>query len=115
MRLTLFSGCLAIVKFAMSIFGITLPLSNILFEGTGYSLVNDNNFYSIFFVISVILSNQLLLQRHINKIEHLVINVVAVINIVVNISRRAYVLYVLVLVIMAAIVVFKKYDCVFRY
>ena len=109
-RLTVFAGCLAIVRLALSIIGISLPLSSYLFEGEGFSLVRDNNFFSLFFIISILLSNELLLHKHIDKFEHLIINVVAVINIIANISRRAYVLYALGMVVMFVLFVLKKND-----
>lgn len=107
-RLTIFAGCFAIVRWALSIIGISLPLSRIIFEGEGFSLVRDNNFYSLFFIISIILSNKLLSQKYIGTIEHMLINIVSVINIVANISRRAYALYALVLVIITVLFVLKK-------
>ena len=104
-RLTLFAGCLAIVRFALSMKGIILPLNKVFFEGNGFALVRDNNFYSLFFIIIIIISE----YCQINKIEHAVVNVVSSLNIVVNISRRAYMLYALIIIVMFAVFVcFKK-------
>ena len=109
-RLTLFAGCIAIVRFALSVVGISLPLSAILFEGENFSLVNDWNFYSLFFIISIILSAKLFANGQIKKLEYQIINIVAAINIVAGLSRRAYVLYALSIVAMFVCVVFKKYE-----
>ena len=107
-RLTLLAGCIAIVRQVLSLIGVSFPLSVFLFEGEGFSLVRDNNFYSLFFIISIILSNKLLSQKYIGAFEHLLINIVSVINIVANISRRAYVLYVFMIVIMGVLLVLKN-------
>ena len=109
-RLTLFAGCLAITRFVLSKVGVLLPLSRVLFEGRGFSLVNDWNFYSLFFIISVILSTKLYTHNQITGFEHLAANIVAVINIIVNASRRAYVLYAIIIVVMCVCVIVKKYD-----
>ena len=110
-RLSLFAGCLAVIRMSLSLVGILLPLSGVLFEGEEFSLVRDNNFYSLFFIISILLSNELLLHKHIDEFEHLVINVVAAVNIIANISRRAYVLYALGIIILGVIAILKKYNC----
>lgn len=109
-RLTMFAGCLAVVRFALSIVGIPFLLSTAIFEGDKFSLVNDSNFYSLFFIISIILSAKLFVNNQISKAEHLVVNIVAVINIVAGMSRRAYILYVSVVALMALLVMLKRYD-----
>ena len=109
-RLTLFAGCIAIVRFALSVIGVTLPLSAVIFEGDRFSLVNDTNFYSLFFIISIILSTKLFDNGQIVKTEHLAVNIVAAINIVTGMSRRAYVLYAIAVAIMVVFVIIKKYD-----
>ena len=109
-RLTLLAGCLAIIRFVLSKVGIAMPLSGMIFEGNGYSLVNDNNFYSLFFVMSIIVSSYLLRLDCMNKWEHFVVNVVSVINIIVNISRRAYLLYAITMAIIVFSVIIKKYE-----
>ena len=109
-RFTMLAGCIAIVRFALSEVGIPLPLSVILFEGANFSLVNDCNFYSLFFIISIILSAKLFANGQIKKPEFLIVNIVSAINIVTGLSRRAYVLYALIIVIMFVCFVLKKYD-----
>ena len=109
-RFTMFAGCIAIVRFALSVLGISLPLSHLLFEGDGYSLVNDNNFYSLFFIISIILSAKLFTNGRIRRIEYQTVNIVSAINIIAGLSRRAYLLYALVMVAMFVCVAFHKYD-----
>lgn len=107
-RLTMLAGCIAIARFALSLVGIAFPLNGALCEGKGFSLVRDNNFYSLFFVIIIILSIVLLVSGNINKMEYAVVNSVSSINIVVNVSRRAYVLYALILVLFVILVILKK-------
>lgn len=109
-RLVLYVGCLAVVRLILTLIGISLPLSEFLFEGEGFSLVNDNNFYSLFFIISIILSAKLFANGQIRNAEYLIINIVAAINIVAGLSRRAYLLYVLTMAAMFVCVVFKRYD-----
>lgn len=109
-RFTTVAGCIAIARFALSAVGITFPLSNLFFEGDRFSLVNDSNFYSLFFIISIILSAKFFANGQIRKTEFQIINIVAAINIVAGLSRRAYLLYVMVIVAMIACVVLKKHD-----
>ena len=109
-RFTMLAGCIAIVRYALSVVGLSLPLFNVFFEGDKFSLVNDNNFYSLFFVISIILSAKLFANGQIKKQEYQIVNIVSAINIIAGLSRRAYVLYALTIVIMFVCVVFKKYD-----
>ena len=109
-RLSIFAGCLAIVRLTLSLMGVLMPLSTILFEGEGYSLVNDNNFYSLFFIILIILSAKLFANGQIKKLEYQIVNTVSAINIIAGLSRRAYVLYALVIAAMFVCVVLKRYD-----
>ena len=107
MRLTFCAGCLAVIRMFLTLIGISLPLSGYLFEGERFSLVYDGNFYSLFFIISIILSAKLFANALINRIECQLVNIVSAINIVASLSRRAYLLYALVVVGMAIAVVFK--------
>ena len=109
-RFTLLAGCLAIVRFALSFFDILLPMLDKLFEGNGFVLVNDGNFYSLFFVISIILSIKLSANGQMAETECLTVNIVAVINIVAGLSRRAYALYAMLLTLMVVLIIIKKYD-----
>ena len=109
-RLTMFAGCIAIARFTLSVVGISMPLCNAFFEGDRFSLVNDSNFYSLFFIISIILSAKLFAKGQIRKVEYQIINIVAAINIVAGLSRRAYLLYAMVVVVMIVCVVLKKHD-----
>ena len=109
-RFTIFAGCIAIVRFSLTMVGITLPLSGILFEGNGLSLVNDNNFFSLFFIVSIIISSRLFVNNQISGAEHMIVNIVAAINVVAGLSRRAYILYALFVALMVVCVVLKRYD-----
>ena len=109
-RFTLIAGCIAIVKCTMSVTDISIPLSDIIFEGEGIALVNDVNFYSLFFIIAILVSSILLNNKIITNREYLFVNIVAVINIVAGLSRRAYILYSFVIVVMLLMVMLKKYD-----
>lgn len=109
-RLTMIAGSIAIIRFVAVQVGITLPLTETLFEGNGYSLVNDNNFYSLFFIISIIMSAKLFAKGQIKSLEYLIVNVVSTMNVVLGLSRRAYVLYALVIISMIVCVLLKKYD-----
>ena len=98
-RLTMFAGCIAIVRFALSVIGITLPSSHVFFEGNAFSLVRDNNFYSLYFIISIVLSAWLFKLHKVSAVNLLVNIIISVINIVASASRRAYLLYVLLIFI----------------
>ncbi|MBR2195072.1 MAG: hypothetical protein IJ911_05590 [Salinivirgaceae bacterium] len=108
--LTMVAGSIAVIRFALSMFGILMPLSSIFFEGKGYSLVNDNNFYTLFFVISIIISVKLQSKNQITRFRHAAVCIVATINIILGISRRGYVLYVLLILVFFLCAILKKSD-----
>ncbi|MBR5166482.1 MAG: O-antigen ligase family protein [Salinivirgaceae bacterium] len=117
-RLIVFAGCIAIIRFVLSMVGISLSFYNVFFEGDGFPLVRDNNFYSSLFIVVLVLSAWLFQQRKIQKVSVFIIVLISIINIGASISRRAYVLYVsLVLILLVIITVLKKseYRKVFLY
>ena len=107
-QLTSFAGCIAIIKFVLSMFGKTLPLSNVLFEGGGFSLVRDGNFYSLFFIIAIILSTRLFQQNKIRPIVLFVNTLISIINIGGCVSRRGYALYAIFVFALAFISLWYK-------
>lgn len=106
--LMLFAGSLAILRFVLSIFGISIPLSSFLFEGNGYSLVNDYNFFSSCFIIAIILSIWQIRRRDIGAIYGFINVLISIINIGASVSRRAYALYVMFVIVLALICIYKK-------
>ena len=106
-RLALFAGCIAMVRFVLSKAGVLLPLLNILFEGGGFSLVNDYNFYSLFFIITLVISFRLFITRHITPIGYVIVYIISLINIVAAASRRGYVLFVLIIVLILILSIYR--------
>lgn len=94
--LTCISGIVAIIKKAMTLFSVQIPYQSLLFEGNGFSLVNDNNFYSLHFILLTIISTWLFSQKQIKRLTYLTFNLIAIINIIACTSRRGYVLYCIV-------------------
>ncbi len=107
LRLTMLAGLIAMVRFVLTMLGVRIPLSAILFEGVGFTLVNDCNFYAIFFILSIILSVRFYVDKKINVQNLFVINIISVINIVAVMSRRGYVLYVLLVFVLVLLAIFK--------
>lgn len=110
LRLTMLAGVIAIVRFGLMMLGVHIPLNDKLFEGVGFTLVNDCNFYSLFFILSIILSVWLYLNKKINDGKLFVIDIISVINIVAAMSRRAYLLCVLIVVALGIIVILKRVE-----
>ncbi len=107
LRLTMLAGVIAIVRFGLTMLGVHIPLSDKLFEGVGVTLVNDCNFYSLFFILSIILSVWLYLNKRINGEKLFVINIISVINIVAVMSRRGYVLYGVIALLLVLLAIIK--------
>lgn len=109
MRFTLLAGIIAIFKFALSFLSkISLPFSEFLFEGNGFSLVNDTNFYSLFFILALIISLRLFQYSQIRQSELFIVIAISLVNIVACFSRRAYALYMLFIVALVLFVCVKK-------
>lgn len=100
MYFVLFAGLIAIARFTSIQIGIPIPISNILFEGNGLSLVNDYNFYSLFFILAIIIAEHLHRMNEISTRVLFVIDAISFINIIACTSRRGYALYVILLAVL---------------
>lgn len=109
-QLTLFAGCLAIIKFVLSMFSKSLPLSSVLFEGGGFSLVSDGNFYSLFFIVAIILSTRLFQHNKIRPFVLFVNTLISIINIGGCVSRRGYALYAIFVLTLVVISLWYKSE-----
>lgn len=109
-RLTMIAGVIAVVRFVLTMLGAQIPFGDKLFEGVGFTLVNDCNFYALFFILSIILSVWLYVNKRINARKLFVINIISVINISAVMSRRGYVLYALLVFVLVLLAIFK-YRC----
>ena len=112
--LTMLAGVIAIARCGLMTFTVHIPMNNILFEGGGFALVNDCNYYSLFFILAIIISTWLLFNKRLNVLFFQAVNFVAFINILAAMSRRAYVLYVLFVasLVVMAISRHKKYKSI---
>ncbi|MBP5667189.1 MAG: hypothetical protein J6X32_03480 [Salinivirgaceae bacterium] len=110
LRLTMLAGLIAIVRFVLVMLGVRMPLGDELFEGVGFTLVNDCNFYALFFILSIILSVRFYVNKKINAKDLFVISIISVTNIAAVMSRRGYVLYILIVMVMMSLVLQKRYD-----
>lgn len=117
LRLTMLAGLIAIVRLVLTMLGVQIPLSATLFEGNAFALVNDNNFYSLYFIISIVLFVWLFRLHKINAKNLLVNIIISIINIAASASRRAYLLYALLIFIwmIPAYVYVKEYRKVIWY
>lgn len=102
-RFTVLAGVIAIIRFLLSMFDVQIPLSNLIFEGFGFALVNDGNFYSLFFIFSVMVSGMLFLRQRITSFSAFTNVLISIVNIGMSVSRRGYVLYAIFLLLMAII------------
>jgi hypothetical protein len=108
--LTMLAGVIAVVRFGLTMLGVHIPLSDKLFEGEGFTLVNDCNFYSLFFIFSIIISTWLLFNKPFSILHFLVANILSFINIAAAMSRRAYLLCVLIVTSLGIIVNIKRTE-----
>ncbi len=114
-RLTLFAGIIAISRSVLSMMGFTLQHLSVFFEGERFSLVRDNNFYSLFFIVAIILTARLFLQHKVSSFFVFVCVLISIINIGASVSRRACALYVLLIVALMIIVKKRRCEGVFLY
>lgn len=105
--LTMLAGLIAIVRFGLTMLGAPIPLGAKLFEGVGFTLVNDCNFYALFFILSIILSVKFYVNKKTNVRILFVINAISAINIAAVMSRRGYVLFALLVFVLVMLAVFK--------
>lgn len=105
--LTMLAGLIAIVRFGLTMLGVHIPLGEKLFEGIGFTLVNDYNFYALFFILSILLSVWFYVNGENYTRNLFIINIISIINIAAAMSRRGYVLYVLLVFILVLLAIFK--------
>ena len=106
-RLTLFAGIIAIVRLILVQKGIRIPMEGFVFEGGRFPLVNDNNFYSMFFILATLISFGLVRNKRISVALFLVVNLISGINIALSMSRRGYVLFFLLLLLISVVAIVK--------
>ncbi len=103
--LVIAAGVIAILRFGLSLFGVSLPYGSLFFEGGGFALVSDYNFYSLFFIIVIILSPVLLRWHDVHIILVFIGVLVSIINIGANLSIRAYTLYAILFLVLTIITI----------
>jgi len=106
-RLIMVAGVVAIARKSFMHIGVQMPLSNILFEGGGYSLVNDYNFYSLFFILALLLAFGLFINEKFSVKEYVVVYIISLTNIVLSVSRRGYILFVTIIIIISVYSIYK--------
>lgn len=102
------AGLLAISRFAISLFCNSIPFSEYLFEGNGFALVNDCNFYSLLFLLAVLVADHLFKKEIITSRQLFLVDVISIINIVFCMSRRGYFLYAILLLSFVLVFVFQN-------
>lgn len=100
------AGVIAICKFCVLLIAPSITIPSFLFETAFFTLVRDNNFYALHFILAIIASFFLLNEEKISKLHFLLCNSVSIVNIIASISRRAYVLY-SILIIVVIILYFR--------
>lgn len=94
-----FAGILAIFQFCTHIVFPAIHFTPKVFETNFFSLVRDNNFYALHFILSIPISIHLFTKGIISRLHLTISNAIAITNIIASISRRAYFLYLLLLTI----------------
>ena len=87
-QLTMLVGVIAIVRFGLVRLGFSVQFASMAFEGDGWALVNDNNFYALFFIIALVLAFRLFVKMQINTFEYIAVFVLSLVNIIASVSRR---------------------------
>lgn len=103
-----FAGCIAILKLLLTTFSVHIPYYNRLFEGNYFSLVRDNNFYSLFFIILIVISLFLLHKKEISITHFVFQHTIALANIILSYSRRALLLWVVLSTTLFVVYMFKR-------
>ena len=98
---------IAVARLVLTHIGLHMPFPNLLFEGNGYSLVNDYNFYSLFFILGLLLSFWFFINGKISAKEYSVEYIISIINITLSVSRRGYILFVSIVIILFVISIYK--------
>ena len=109
-RLTILAGVIAIVRFVLIRIGLTVSFASVLFEGNRWALVNDNNFSALFFIIALVLAFRLFVKMQINMVEYVAVFVLSLINVVASVSRRGYVLFVIVVIVISMFSIYGFRD-----
>lgn len=110
-RLTVMAGLIAIIKFGFVMLNLHIPLCDRFFEGEGFALVSDCNYYSLFFILAIIISIWLVINRQSNVVLSLSVNLIAFVNISAAMSRRAYILYALLVMSIGVMVILRHAKC----
>lgn len=105
-QLTMLVGVIAIVRFGLVRLGFSVQFASMAFEGDGWALVNDNNFYALFFIIALVLAFRLFVKMQINTFEYIAVFVLSLVNIIASVSRRGYVLFGLLIIVILMLSVF---------
>lgn len=105
--LTEIVGILAIIRYACASVSLNIPFAKYLFENTGFPLVRDNNFFALFFIISIVIFIYLYGCKKISVGHFLLFVIVSFFNILFSTSRRGYVLFG-VLLLCATIMLFTE-------
>lgn len=90
-----FAGVVAICRCVVMTIGFDLP--QWLFEGKTFSLVRDNNFYTLCFILSLIAAVRLCAKNKIKTANLVLFSLITIVNVVASFSRRGFVLYALVM------------------
>jgi len=95
-------GIIAIARMILIINGLTIPLSQFLFatQLNKLSLVSDNNYYSLYFILGIAISFFLKSKDRINALLFFSSSSVFLINIILCFSRRGYIGLLLLLVLL---------------
>lgn len=95
-------GIIAIVRLILIVNGITIPFSEFLFSTqlNKLSLVSDNNYYSLYFILGIGITFFLKSKNRINALLFYSSNTVFLINIILCFSRRGYIGLLLLLLLL---------------
>lgn len=95
-------GILAIIRFLSIASGFTIPFSEFLFSSPSnkFSLVSDNNYYSLYFILGIVITFYLRGKNRISAFLYFSSNTVFLINIVLCFSRRGYIGLLLIILIL---------------
>ncbi len=109
------AGVIAITRSILSLVGVDIPYPKFLFESDSFPLTLDNNFYSLYFLLTIPISIYLLSIQKIPERIFVINTVVSSINILFSASRRGYILYGIMIIYYLLLIAFEKKKIIKMY
>jgi len=108
-NIVFFVGVIALIKWVMTLKGVSLPFDKLMFAAPEYSfsLVGDVNFYSLYFLLSIVILLYLSIKQELSRRLFVLYSVVFLLNVILSFSRRGYIALSVIILFSFTIGVFR--------